>query len=79
MRPIFFVVPKFWNKQGDEFYMFIKTVIFNDVTVDIDLSVYGKSSAGAKVRKCKQMSTPQKQVFISLFEDGVNQHRIAEI
>jgi hypothetical protein len=27
----------------------------------------------------KQMSTSQKQVVISLFEDGVNQHRMAEI
>jgi DNA-binding NarL/FixJ family response regulator len=33
----------------------------------------------AMVGKRKQMSTPQKQVVISLFEDGVNQHRIAEI
>jgi predicted transcriptional regulator len=29
--------------------------------------------------KRKQMSTPQKEVVISLFEDGVNQRRIAEI
>jgi DNA-directed RNA polymerase specialized sigma subunit len=57
----------------------VNTVTFNDVTVDIDLSVYGKSSAEAMVGKRKQMSTPQKQVVISLFEDGVNQHRIAEI
>jgi hypothetical protein len=54
-------------------------VTFNDVTVDIDLSVYGKSFAEAMVGKRKQMSTPQKQVVISLFEDGVNQHRMAEI
>ena len=54
----------------------VNTVTFNDVTVDIDLSVYGKSSM---VGKRKQMSTPQKQVVISLFEDRVNQHRIAEI
>jgi DNA-directed RNA polymerase specialized sigma subunit len=57
----------------------VNTVTFNDVTVDIDLSVYGKSSAEAMVGKRKQMSTPQKQVVISLFEDGVSQHRIAEI
>jgi len=31
------------------------------------------------VGKRKQMSTPQKEVAISLFEDGVNQRRIAEI
>jgi hypothetical protein len=24
IRPISFIVPKFWNKQGDEFYMFVK-------------------------------------------------------
>jgi hypothetical protein len=47
----------------------VNTVTFNDVTVDIDLSVYGKSSAEAMVGKRKQMSTPQKQVVISLFED----------
>jgi len=29
--------------------------------------------------KRKQMSTPQKEVAMSLFEDGVNQRRIAEI
>ena len=29
--------------------------------------------------KCQQISTPQKEVVISLFEDGVNQRRIAEI
>ena len=29
--------------------------------------------------KRKQMSTPQKEVAISLFEDGVNQRQIAEI
>jgi hypothetical protein len=32
-------------------------VTFNDVTVDIDLSVYGKSSAEAMVGKRKQMPT----------------------
>ena len=57
----------------------VNTVTFNDVTVDIDLSVYGKSSAEVMVGKRQQMSTPQKQVVISLFEDGVSQHRIAEI
>ena len=57
----------------------VNTVTFNDVTVNIDLSVYGKSSAEAMVGKRKQMSTSQKQVVISLFGDGVNQHRIAEI
>jgi hypothetical protein len=57
-------------------------MVFNSTNINktnIDCSVYGKSSAGAKVGKCKQMSTPQKQVVITLFEDGVNQHRIAEI
>jgi hypothetical protein len=29
--------------------------------------------------KRMQISTPQKEVVISLFEDGVNQRRIAEI
>ena len=47
--------------------------------MDIDLSVYGKSSTETMAGKRKQMSTPQKQVVISLFEDGVNQCRIAEI
>jgi hypothetical protein len=41
-------------------YSGISLVTFNDVTVDIDLSVYGKSSAEAMVGKRKQMSTPQK-------------------
>jgi hypothetical protein len=48
----------------------VNTVTFNDVTVDIDLSVYGKSSAEVMVGKRQQMSTPQKQVVISLFVDG---------
>ena len=55
------------------------TVSFNDVTVDIDLSVYIKSSAETMFGKRKQMLTWQKQVDISLLEDGVNQCRIAEI
>ena len=57
----------------------VNTVTFNDVTVDIDLSVYEISSAETMAGKRKQLSTPQKKVVISLFEDGVNQHRIAEI
>ena len=57
----------------------VNTVTFNDVTMDIDLSVYEKSSADTMAGKRKQMSTPQKEVVISLFEDGVNQRRIAEI
>jgi transposase len=57
----------------------VNTVTINDVTVDIDLSVYEKSSAETMAGKRKQMSTPQKEVAISLFEDGVNQRRIAEI
>ena len=51
-------------------------VTFNDVTVDIDLSVYEISSAETMAGKRKQMSTPQK-VVISLFDDGVSQRRIA--
>ena len=50
----------------------VNTVTFSDVTVDIDLSVYEKSSAETMAGKRKQMSTPQKEVAISLFEDGVN-------
>jgi transposase len=38
-----------------------------------------KSSAETMAGKRKQMSTPQKEVVISLFEGGVNQRRIAEI
>jgi predicted transcriptional regulator len=37
------------------------------------------SSAETIAGKPKQMSTPQKEVAISLFEDGENQRRIAEI
>jgi hypothetical protein len=44
--------------------------------MDIDLSVYEKSSADTMAGKRKQMSTPQKEVVISLFEDGVNQRRV---
>ena len=47
--------------------------------MDIDLSVNEKSPAETMAGKRKQMSTPQKQFVISLFEDGVNQCRIAEI
>ena len=45
----------------------------------IDLSAYEKSSAETMTGKRKQMSTPQKEFVISLFEDGVNQRRIVEI
>jgi hypothetical protein len=41
--------------------------------VDIDLSVYEKSSAETMAGKHEQMSTLQKEVVISLFEDGVSQ------
>jgi transposase len=37
------------------------------------------SSAETIAGKPNQMSTPQKEVAISLFEDGENQRRIAEI
>jgi predicted XRE-type DNA-binding protein len=57
----------------------VNTVTINDVTVDIDLSVYEKSSAETMAGKRKQMSTPQTEVAMSLFEDGVNQRGIAEI
>ena len=57
----------------------VNTVTFNDVTVDTDLSVYKKSTAETMAGKRKQMSTPQKEVVVSFFEDGVNQRRIAEI
>ena len=57
----------------------VNTATFNDVTVDIDLPVYKKSSAETMAGKRKQMSTPQKEVAISLLEGGVNQRRIAEI
>jgi hypothetical protein len=56
----------------------VNTVTINDVTVDIDLSVYEKSSAETMAGKRKQMSTPQTEVAMSLFEDGVNQRGIAE-
>jgi transposase len=54
----------------------VNTVTFNDVTVDIDLSVYEKSSA---VLTFVYVFRPLFHVIISLFEDGVNQRRIAEI
>jgi predicted nucleotidyltransferase len=38
----------------------------NDVTVDIDLSVYGKSFAETMAGKRKQMSTSQKQLLCFL-------------
>ena len=57
----------------------VNTVTFNDVTVDIYLSVDEQSSAETMAGKRKQMSTLQKEVVISLFEDGVNQRRITEI
>ena len=57
----------------------VNTVTFNDVTMDIDFSVYKKSSAEAMAGKLKEMSTPQKEVAISFFEDEVNQRRIADI
>ena len=41
----------------------VNTVTFNDVTVDIDLSVYGKSFAETMAGKRKQMSTSQKQLL----------------
>jgi hypothetical protein len=41
--------------------------------LDIDLSVYEKSSAETMAGKHKQMSTLQKEVVISLFEDGLSQ------
>jgi hypothetical protein len=49
----------------------VNTVIFNDVTVDIDLSAYEKSSAETMAGKRKQISTPQKEVAISIYQ--VNQ------
>jgi hypothetical protein len=51
----------------------VNTVTFNDIKVDIDLSVYEKSSAETMAGKHEQMSTLQKEVVISLFEDGVSQ------
>ena len=54
-------------------------VIFNHVTVDIDHSVCENSSAETMAGKRKQMSSLQKQLVISLFEDGENQCRIAVI
>jgi len=57
----------------------VNTVIFNDVTVDIDLSICGHSSAKTMAGKRYHISTPQKQLVISLFEDGVRQRRNAEI
>jgi hypothetical protein len=57
----------------------VNTVTFNDVAGDIDLSVDEKPSAETMAGKHKQMSTPQKEVVISLLEDGVNQRRITEI
>ena len=57
----------------------VNTTTVNDVTVDIDLSVYEKSSVETLAGKRKQMSTPQKEFAISVFEDGVNQRRIVEI
>ena len=54
----------------------VNTVTFNDVTVDIDLSVYDETSVETMAGKRNQMSTPQ--VVISLFEGGVNQRRTAE-
>jgi hypothetical protein len=66
-------------KLARRWILYINTVTFNDVTVDIDLSVYEKSSAETMAWKLKQMSTPQKEVAISLFEDEVSQRRIADI
>jgi hypothetical protein len=43
----------------------VNTVTFNDVTVDIDLSVYGKSSAEAMVGKRKQMSTERSMSTVT--------------
>ena len=57
----------------------VNTVTFNDVTMDIDFSVYKKSSAETMAGKLKEMSTPQKEVAISFFEDEVSQRRIADI
>jgi hypothetical protein len=50
----------------------VNTVTFNDVTVDIDLSVYGKSSAEAMVGKRKQMSRPytvgsNRYIYVCVF------------
>jgi hypothetical protein len=45
----------------------VNTVIINDVMVDIDLSVYEKLSAETMAGKHKQMSTPQKETAIALF------------
>jgi hypothetical protein len=45
----------------------VNTVIINDVMVDIDLSVYEKLSAETMAGKRKQMSTPQKETAIALF------------
>ena len=45
----------------------VNTVIINDVMVDIDLSVYEKLSAETMAGKRKQMSTPQKEIAIALF------------
>ena len=46
-----------------------------------DLSVNEKSPAETMAGTRKQMSTPQKQVVISLFEDGVNKgnNKITEL
>ena len=40
---------------------------------------YETSSAETMAGKRKKMSTTQKEVVVSLFEDGVNQRRIVEI
>jgi hypothetical protein len=37
--------------------------------MDIDFSVYKKSSAETMAGKLKEMSTPQKEVAISFFEE----------
>jgi len=79
MRSISFIFQKKFISKAMNFINFIcvlsrvYTVIFNEVTV---VEICLLKQWPATVNKCQHL---RKQLAISLFEDGVNQHRIAEI
>ena len=79
MKSISFIFQNFDISKAVNFINFIcvlsrvDTVIFNEVTV-VEICLLKQWSE--TVNKCQHL---RKQLAISLFEDGVNQHRIVEI